>query len=990
MKDAGVHGRQRAFENRLNVLLGRLLSGELGIRATSEYISRRDRPDIVIYVNGIKIVVEGSYSKTDAESDVKQKIEKGLGYLGVALYYREVFPQNLTDSELEERLKVSTFEVKFIIPEDISDTLLRFFTGRKIEPRWVTSWIEAGVRDLVSILNEAIQFIISEEDINQATSRMESEINDFVTIVRNVDENKMLAKKLYELFYKLYGLSVGDYREIDELIYAKAALTILLSAIFYQSVRAQISLEGLNTLCQKHGNRIGLRKAFEAIYNIDYKPVYDLAIKVLEALPDTLSQALGKLIELAEECSSKRTLLRRDFAGKVYHKIVGDWAIRKNFATYFTSVPAAYLLAYLSVFTRTGVFANFREVKVGDLACGSGTLLTAAYNALKDLYIDSRLKEGEVDLKSFHKLMLEESVWGIDALRYAVQIASTNLALQDPSTQVRRMYTFTVPLGVENKTVTLGSLEFLEGRGIPSIAMYHAGEFKFLERAEATSIVGGEVPSELPEFDLIIMNPPFTRATGRGGKKGGGLFGFILDESTRESILKEYEKKRKKVQEKLKALQIARNLHNIFSNIGVDDELYAIGQAGEGLLFLYLASERVKEGGKIAFVLPKSLLTGVSWFLARCLLLEKFHLEHVVISYDAENGYNFSESTNLSETLIVAKKREKLEKPVNDEETTVTILLRKPTTSLEARALAFKILRTENNEYVEVNGARAYVRKFPRSDLVANLDNWGKLFSFPSYQLNMITNEIFSGKIYGKKLPITFLGAMVEVVGLAVRRGTFHNIFRKVEEGTPGAIQAIIGGDEGLRIRIATKPNAKVICTNQKYLSTASKFIVPDRFWVDTTHALALYCSEPVVANLFFGLRLGKGVELDENRFKTLILWLNTTWGILSILANRTETRGRWIELTTTKWKLQPVLNVAQLDEETIGKLTQVFDQYCDKELRRLPDQFNPSDIDAVRKDIDQGFLEAMGIKVDEMELKDLYRLIYENLKVWIKGEFNP
>ena len=89
MKDAGVHGRQRAFENRLNVLLGRLLSGELGIRATSEYISRRDRPDIVIYVNGIKIVVEGSYSKTDAESDVKQKIEEGLGDLGVALYYRD-------------------------------------------------------------------------------------------------------------------------------------------------------------------------------------------------------------------------------------------------------------------------------------------------------------------------------------------------------------------------------------------------------------------------------------------------------------------------------------------------------------------------------------------------------------------------------------------------------------------------------------------------------------------------------------------------------------------------------------------------------------------------------------------------------------------------------------------------------------------------------------------------------------------------------------
>lgn len=118
-------------------------------------------------------------------------------------------------------------------------------------------------------------------------------------------------------------------------------------------------------------------------------------------------------MELAEEVSSKRNLLRRDFSGKVYHKIVGDWAVRKNFATYFTSIPAAYLLAYLAVFTRTGVFADYRKITVGDLACGSGTLLTATYNAIRDLYIRSTLeKEGSVDLNIFHKEMLEDSIWG--------------------------------------------------------------------------------------------------------------------------------------------------------------------------------------------------------------------------------------------------------------------------------------------------------------------------------------------------------------------------------------------------------------------------------------------------------------------------------------------------------------------------------------------------------------------------------------------------
>ena len=974
----------RAFETKLNVLLAHLLSRELGFRAISEHISCRGRPDVIVYVNGVKIVLEGSYSKVDAENDVKRRIQEGFGDLGIALFYREAFPQNLSDSELEERLRVSTFEVRLIVPEDISDTLISYFTRRKIVPRWITGWMEAKIQDMVSIINEAIQFVVSEEDVNQTINEIEQKINDFVARTKSVDKTKLLAKKLYDLFYRLYGLSVGNYEEIDELIYAKAALTILLSATFHQSVHAEIGLNGLSGLCRQYGYRLGLRKAFEEILKVNYEPIYDLAIQVVEALPDALNPGLKNLVELAEKCASKRTLLRRDFSGKIYHKIVGDWAVRKNFATYFTMVPAAYLLAYLAVFTRTGVFGEFKKVKVGDLACGSGTLLTATYSALKDLYIYSKLKEGEVNFKEFHKFMLEESMWGIDALRYAVQIASTNLALQDPSTKVKHMNMFAVPLGVENERSTLGSLEFIKGRGLPSIAMYLAEKpaIKFMEGAKAASITGGEVPSELPEFDFIIMNPPFTRATGRGGKERGGLFGFILDKSAREKILREYRELRRKVQNSLKALTRARNLISILSKLGIERELHSIGQAGEGLLFLYLASKLVKEGGKIAFVLPKSLLTGLSWFLTRCLLSEKFHLEHVVLSYDAENGYNFSESTSLSEALIVARKRERSEE---SEETTITVLLRKPSTSLEARALAFKIIKAEKSEYVEINGSRAYVYKFPRNALITNLDNWGRICAFPSPSLNKIVSEIFLGKLYGKNMPMTFLGNIANVVGLAVRGGTFHDVFKQVKNGTPESIPALIGGGEHVRRRIAVNPNAWVICKKPRYLLTASKFLVPDRIWVDTVHVMALYCDTPVVCNIFFGLRQKEsGVKLTEDMFKALILWFNTTWGILSILANRTETRGGWVRLTITKWKLQPVLDVTKLDEEIVSKLAQVFDKYHNKELRRLPDQFNPNDIDPVRNGIDQDFLEAMEIEVDKKELDALYKLVYENLRAWI------
>jgi hypothetical protein len=40
------------FETKLNVLLEDLLSDELKFRAVSESICQKDRPDIIVYVNG--------------------------------------------------------------------------------------------------------------------------------------------------------------------------------------------------------------------------------------------------------------------------------------------------------------------------------------------------------------------------------------------------------------------------------------------------------------------------------------------------------------------------------------------------------------------------------------------------------------------------------------------------------------------------------------------------------------------------------------------------------------------------------------------------------------------------------------------------------------------------------------------------------------------------------------------------------------------------
>jgi hypothetical protein len=159
----------------------------------------------VVWVNGVKVVLEGSYSRVDAENDVKHRIEEEFGDLGVAIYYKESFPSNLTDSELEERSRSSVFEVRLIAPVDMSAVLFDYLASKKVEPRWVTGWMGAKIADLTSILSEAVQFIISEEDVTRVIGDIEQRINEFVESSNSVDQGKQIARNLYDIFYKLYG-----------------------------------------------------------------------------------------------------------------------------------------------------------------------------------------------------------------------------------------------------------------------------------------------------------------------------------------------------------------------------------------------------------------------------------------------------------------------------------------------------------------------------------------------------------------------------------------------------------------------------------------------------------------------------------------------------------------------------------------------------------------------------------------------------------------
>jgi hypothetical protein len=879
-----------------------------GIVSRAEFIGQ-GRKDVVVYHQGLAIVLEGSYDKQDAEKDAKKRIEQLSADVGIAIFYPSVFPQELDERKIKDKIRNSLFTVRVIIPEDISGTLFRILYQKNVIAKPVDDWHEVSLPLLTTLIQEITQFIISEESIKKVEEEVSNLIQDFVNALSFHHESETIAKNIHDVLYELYGFSIGEPSKIKEAIFAQSVLAMLLSAIYYDSIRYAYSLDSLENLANTTDPQTAIIKATHDILEIDYEPIFEAIEEMLKSYPP-LPTLFSKLVRLASDIASKKSLLRRDLAGKVYHKVVGSWSLKKGLATFYTQIPAAYLLLYL---------AKPRLSRIADFSCGSGTLLVAAYSAANSQYRMTLLQTGternpkEIET-DFHTQFINYC-YAFDVLEYATQITALNLALHSPETPIPEFSSiYTMPLGYreQDDSVSLGSLELARARTKFGKMLGHVTQVGLKKRRKSKELMSKLM--NLEPFDLIVMNPPFARTTGRGGKEGGGMFGFMSDEHIRAQVLKDYTTVREEVRKKLEG--IARTLLQE-TNLALlltdaDFRPYTnIWQAGEGFLFLYLAHLRLKNDGKICFVLPKSLLSGISWFLGRVLLAAKYRLKYVIVSYEP-NNYNFSESTSLSECMFVA---ERTDNHLDGEETTFVTILRKPHTSIEAIALANRIDSREGS-FIEAGKSMVFLTTVKRRELLDNVDNWGRFVFLPNIELQDEVINLLAGtlKIGNTKeeLPLTRMNNLITTIGVDAHR--FVDTFQVVSSNVPGSMRMLQGGEEEQRQTMSTSPNAYLLPIIERgkaiFKEKAGTLLVPDRIWVETAHVTSMLSTEPVLSNIFYSVRLK---DENLNRMKAVCLWLNTTWGILTILASREETRGGFIRLKMSQWRLLPVLDIDSL-----------------------------------------------------------------------------
>ncbi len=396
-----------------------------------------------------------------------------------------------------------------------------------------------------------------------------------------------------------------------------ASLVLANAMIFHEVLSASKSdVVPLRILLQDEDFWTALQRQWAKIQTTDYVPIFGIAEQVLVNLPTrketqtALRELAGHVLHVVQE----RAALRHDLMGRIYHTLLLE---AKFLGTYYTSVSAATLLLKLAMdHSQWNIdwvdLDALPKFKVADLACGTGTLLMATQQAITDNFIQAKVDVGSKvsteDLRDLHRVLIQDVLHGYDVLASAIHLTASTIAILAPEIAFDKMNLYTLPLeGSHPDRVFLGSIDFATGRNL-----HVQVDMMKPEKAGAATTGRGNVESSAPlpesKLDLCVMNPPFTRSVG-----GNLLFGSLPA------------KERKLMQSKLA---------DLLKRAPNGERLQANSTVGLGAVFVAVADRHLKQGGRMALVLPAALATGVAWEPTRNLFGKKYVLETVVVSHD--------------------------------------------------------------------------------------------------------------------------------------------------------------------------------------------------------------------------------------------------------------------------------------------------------------------------------------------------------------------
>ena len=603
----------------------------------------------------------------------------------------------------------------------------------------------------------------------------------------------------------------------------------------------------------------------------------------------------------------------------LFHTLLTD---AKFTGAYYTSVPAATLLTRL-VFQDWPPNVDWADhefpasLSVADLACGTGTLLMAVASEAERRHEDAGGKHA-VEL---HKAMVEQALHGYDVQLSAVHFAATSLAMLNPDIQFNHMNLHVMPLGTQGTTVSLGSLDFLGKKEVP--VQHKLGEqnteINGPKKVTGSGTKGAKegFTAKLPDLDLAIMNPPFTRSV-----IGNLLFGSLP------------KVERRKLQDEL-----SRRLKSRLAS----------ATAGLGAAFVAAASPRLRPGeGRLALVLPATVCTGPSWEQTRSLIEKDFALDTVITSHDPTR-WNFSDSTDLSECLLIATRRPDT-KDKTERRTTFINLWQNPIGVLDAHRVAQAVTTTTpaklegtGTALLEVDGQHVGEMLSMPEAKIAGKQWTGVQFARADLTRSALKllddSEIWiPGEDSTAIIPLTRLDVLGQI-GPDIR--DVRDAFEPTDAIT--AYPMVANHDTQKRKWLATEPDKYLAPLVEPRLGRhlkpvaqlwpkAGRLLVGARIWLETVRVVAMWSPTNVLASMWWPIRV-QNILIE----KALAVWLNSSLGLLTLMTVRNTTRGSWVQFKKADLQKVPVLDMRLLSPSQLQGLSDLFDETAAFEFERLP-----------------------------------------------------
>ena len=779
-------------------------------------------------------------------------------------------------------------------------------------------WLHGSVSDLADLIRLVS---VPQKAVDAATDATQRGIDRVAAILDELD--KVQPGVTTEIARLLGMLNVPQSR--------KMACAILVNAMVFHERIAGMPDNAVKPLSLVCGPGVSNPKsetlaAWTEILSINYWPIFAVGKDILNQIPSDSAPRILRTLELTVgEVNAVGIDNSRDLTGRVFQRLIAD---RKYLATFYTRPESAALLARLAVAKMKEVDWSDAEsigsLRIGDFACGTGALLSAVYEQ-----IAARHERDGGDPDALHSVMMEEVFYGCDVMPSAIHITSSTLSGSHPSVGYAKARLYAMPYGrLSDGTVSDGSLEFLISNAQMTLTNLSDPAMRSGSVGEETAAqIIAEVRDEW--FDLVIMNPPFTRATNHEGAHANVVNpAFAAFDASRDDMN-----------------EMGRRMKVLGKGTCYD------GKAGLASAFAALGDKKLKPGGVLAMVLPLSVSAGTSWRKFRRLLADEYtDLEVVSIAANGKE-MSFSSDTGMAECLVVARKRKRQDSP--SRATKFTSLVRRPAGLVHAAEIANGLIGTDEIWGIEEG-------PYGGTQVTVGMDRVGEITSTnfamqdpPVWNTVRILNAEVAQVAHALANSHLWLPTYTDPLPLEVtvlsnvgKRGLVDRLilgpphpapFTKTLPSPTATYPCMWNHNAKKETRIVCEPDSQLLVrrgmqarANEIWKTMASRAHLNREFTFGSQALAVAFTAEKTM-----GGRVWPNVRFEDVRFDyAFAVWGNSTLGLLAYWWHSNRQQSSKAGMTVSAAETLPVLDFRTLTDEQLATAKSIFDEFRDNELQ--------------------------------------------------------